>query len=75
MSATKQTPFFRANSDGKELFSVQAGIPAGDAINSALCLLEGVIEILRREVSPDAHNAAVLTQMAKAVIESTRLGS
>ncbi len=76
MSATTHTPFFRANGDGQDLFAVQAGIPVGDAINCATALLAGVIDLLSGiENSSEAHTAGVMAKMARAVIESTRLGA
>jgi len=75
MSTTTHTPFFRANGEGQDLFAVQAGIPVGDAINCATALLEGAIDILRGIETSEGNAVAVLLKMAKAAIESARLGT
>jgi len=70
---TLAIPFFRCNTQGDDLFSVRAGVPAASALSDASCLLDAACGLLENEDSHTAFSATVIIQMAKAVIDSVEV--
>lgn len=76
---TSAAPFFRCNPSGQLLFAVQPGIPSGDALSWASCLLDTVVGLLAEvdDENPSAQNEAArcLAEMAKAVVDAVGVAS
>ncbi|WP_374342212.1 DUF3077 domain-containing protein [Azonexus sp.] len=66
-------PFFKCNSQGDELFSVNADVPADSAMSEASCLLSAACALLKDEDSEWAYGALALIQMAKAAIDAVEV--
>lgn len=75
INVTRKYPFLRCNLPNQDLFAVQDGIPAHDALCEASCILSVAVSLLHGIEDDDEANAALyLIQMAKAVVDSIEIG-
>ncbi|MBS1185276.1 MAG: hypothetical protein H6R09_877 [Proteobacteria bacterium] len=83
--ATHAHDFFSCNSEGDCLFSVRAGIPAGDALEMASCFLDVARSAVRQlsdesagDSSDDGNSSYAadhLITLAKALIDALSTGA
>lgn len=61
--------------DGMPLFSVNAGVPASDALEQSAILLDCIkyLIVIRETTDPDKHATVLqyLTEMAEALVDAT----
>ena len=73
-AATAALPFFPYNSDRENIFAVQPGVPAADALETASSLLEVALDAVRNASESCEGNSANaadhLITMARALIDA-----
>lgn len=71
INVTRNYQFLRCNSANQQLFAVQEGVPAADALSESSWILASVVSLLGGiEDSDEVYAALYLVRMAKAVVDS-----